>query len=184
MENKNKTENAYLGGGCFWCLEAIFSSTKGVKSVESGYAGGVTENPTYEKVCMGATGHAEIVKVEFSPEEISYEILLNIFFSMHDPTTPNKQGCDTGSQYRSIILYENATQEKTAKKIVKKLEEDSVFGAPIVTEVAPLTKFYPAEEYHKDYFMKNPEKVYCHAVISPKVSKFREKFSQYYRKIE
>lgn len=178
---KSETEFAYFGGGCFWCLEAVFSRTKGIKLAEPGYAGGKTEKPDYEKVSAGNTGHAETVRIEFFPEEISYKTLLNIFFSIHDPTTKDKQGYDAGSQYRSVIFYENDEQREIAEKTVKELEEKKVFDNPIVTEIVLLDKFYPAEEYHRDYFAKHPEKAYCQAVILPKVAKLREKFTKYYR---
>ncbi|MCJ7666036.1 MAG: peptide-methionine (S)-S-oxide reductase MsrA [Actinobacteria bacterium] len=170
------TETAIFGGGCFWCLEAIFVMLKGVKKVESGYAGGFTEDPDYRSVCSGNTGHAEIIRIEFDPDIISYGQLLEIFFTIHDPTTLNRQGNDTGPQYRSIILYTSPGQEKLAKDYIQKLKKDRVYSDSIVTEIEPLDKFYKAEDYHQDYFINNSSRTYCSLVISPKVEKFRKKF--------
>ena len=175
-----KHETAVLGGGCFWCLEAVFSHTKGVLSSTSGYAGGKKENPSYEEVHTGKTGHAEVVKIAFDPETITYEELLRIFFSIHDPTTPNRQGNDIGPEYRSVILYLNDEQLSTAKKVVWELENDNLFPDPITTEIIPLQKFYEAEEYHQKYFERNPKKAYCQIVIEPKISKFRQLYKYYY----
>jgi len=175
-EVENKIETAYFGSGCFWCAEAMFQMIKGVLSVTSGYAGGTLENPTYADVSSGQTGHAEVVRIEFDPTHISYEALLNIFFATHDPTTPNRQGNDVGTQYRSIILYENETQQEIAQKFIANLETEKVFSSPIVTQVVPLEKFYAAEDYHQNYYQKNPNAGYCQAIISPKVAKMREKF--------
>jgi len=174
---KNNFETAVLGGGCFWCLDAAYSRIKGVKSVISGYAGGAKENPTYEQVSMGNTGHAEVVRVEYDPRIISYEDILNIFFAVHDPTTLNRQGNDIGPQYRSIILCDTQESLDQTREFIKKLKKEKIFSNPIVTEVKILEKFYPAEDYHQKYFEKNPELAYCQIVISPKLSKLRQKFS-------
>ncbi|MBN2322433.1 MAG: peptide-methionine (S)-S-oxide reductase MsrA [Spirochaetes bacterium] len=160
---------ATLGGGCFWCLEAVYERIEGVTSVVSGYAGGTTDDPTYEEVCTGRTGHAEVVRIEYDPDRISYEKILDIFWKAHDPTTRNRQGADTGTQYRSIILYHDETQKRAAEKSVKKAE--TLFGDPIVTEIRPLERFYPAEEYHQDYFERNRTAGYCMLVIQPKLKK-------------
>ncbi|MDP1883868.1 MAG: bifunctional methionine sulfoxide reductase B/A protein [Candidatus Moranbacteria bacterium] len=170
-------ETAYFGSGCFWCAEAVFRMIRGVLSVTPGYAGGAVENPTYEDVSTGTTGHAEVVRVEFDPTRISYEALLNVFFATHDPTTLDRQGNDVGPQYRSIILAGNETQFEIAQKTITDLEEEKVFASPIVTQVVQLSGFYEAEEYHKNYFQKNPNAAYCQSVISPKISKMRAKFS-------
>ena len=171
-----KLEKATLGGGCFWCLEAVYENVKGVKDVVSGYAGGHTENPDYRSVCSGATGHAEVVQITFDPSVVSYEELLDIFWKIHDPTTLNRQGADVGTQYRSVIFYHDEGQKKIAEE--SRAEAQKRFGAPIVTEIVPLTKFWPAEEYHQDYFRKNPYHGYCRAVVAPKVEKFRENFKE------
>ena len=176
----NRTENesarATLGGGCFWCLEAVFEELEGVKSVVSGFAGGGTDEVTYKEVCTGETGHAEVVGIEFDPARLSYQELLIVFFSVHDPTTLNRQGADTGPQYRSAIFWHDRAQMETAKALIAKLTEDGVFDRPIVTEVAPLDRFVPAEDYHQDYYAKNASQPYCQAVINPKIRKFREQF--------
>ncbi len=172
-----QTETAYLGGGCFWCIEAVFKDVKGVIETYPGYAGGHKENPTYKEVCTGETGHAEVVKISYDPNRISYETLLKIFFAVHDPTTLNRQGNDVGTQYRSLILYTTPTQKQIAEKVLK--EAQKVYDKPIVTEIVSLEKFYPAEEYHKDYYQKNPNQGYCRFVISPKVNKFRKQFREY-----
>lgn len=173
-EFKNvKTELATMGGGCFWCTEAVFQMLPGVKSVVSGYAGGQTENPTYKEICTGKTGHAEVIQVEFDPAVTSYATLLEHFWDAHDPTTLNRQGADVGTQYRSIILYHTAEQKAAAEK--SKAEAQKQFIKPIVTEIVPLTKFYPAEGYHQDYFRNNPAQPYCQMVIRPKVDKFQKK---------
>ena len=163
-------EKATIGGGCFWCTEAIYKLVNGVSAVTSGYAGGKTKNPTYKQVCGGYTGHAEVVQVEFDPEVITYQEILEIFFSTHDPTTLNRQGADVGTQYRSIILTENEEQEKIARNLIKRLSGD--YAKPIVTQVEPLEIFYSAEDYHQDYFEKNPYQGYCRMVVAPKVNKF------------
>ncbi len=169
----NHTDTATFGGGCFWCTEAIFQMLPGVKSVASGYAGGKTENPTYKEVCAGDTGHAEVIQVEFDPGVISYEKVLDTFWEAHDPTTLNRQGPDTGTQYRSIILYNSQAQKEAAEK--SKAKAQKKFTRPIVTEIVPLTKFYKAEGYHQNYFRDNPNQPYCRMVIQPKVDKFEKK---------
>lgn len=173
-----KYETAVLGGGCFWCLDSIFSQVKGVESVESGYAGGHKENPTYQEVCSGNTGHAEVIKIKFNPEIITYHQLLEVFFYIHDPTTPNKQGNDIGEQYRSIILFTSPDQEKIAKKFVNDLKKQKDFSQPIVTEIKSLDKFFKAEDYHQNYFDNNSSKPYCQVVISPKITKLKNRFTE------
>jgi peptide-methionine (S)-S-oxide reductase len=164
-------EVATLGGGCFWCLEAVYENVKGVKEVVSGYAGGHTENPDYRSVCSGATGHAEVVQITYDPSVVRFEDLLEIFWTIHDPTTLNRQGADVGTQYRSVIFYHDKEQKKIAE--ASRNEAQKRFRDPIVTEIAPLTKFWPAEAYHQDYFRKNPDQGYCRAVVAPKVEKFK-----------
>jgi peptide-methionine (S)-S-oxide reductase len=171
-----RLENATLAGGCFWCLEAVYLELKGVTSVQSGYAGGKRPNPTYEQVCAGTTGHAEVVRVTFDPEVVSYKELLDVFFTIHDPTTLNRQGGDKGTQYRSAVFFESPEQERTARETIAEFTAAKVWGDPIVTEVAPLEKFWPAEEYHNNYFARNPQNPYCSVVIAPKVSKARKLF--------
>lgn len=170
-------EQAVLGGGCFWCTEATFQMLKGVTDVTPGYAGGNDSSPTYEKVSMGSTGHAEVIKIEFDPKEISYTDLLTVFFNVHDPTQLNRQGADVGVQYRSVILYTTGAQKETAESFIRNLESQKAYEAPIRTEIKKLEKFYPAEEYHKNYFKKNPDKAYCQIVIQPKVEKLERKFT-------
>ena len=165
-----------LGGGCFWCLEAVYDELKGVESVESGYAGGQVARPSYEDVCSGRTGHAEVVQITFNPQEISFKDLLDVFFTIHDPTTLNRQGYDVGTQYRSIILYHSPEQHAVAEETIKELDAVKLWGAPIVTHLEPITTFYPAEKYHQEYFQKNPYQPYCQAIIVPKVAKARQKF--------
>lgn len=167
-------EQATLGGGCFWCLEAVFNEVEGVEEVVSGYAGGWAENPTYEAVCTGETGHAEVVQITFDPAVISYRDLLEIFFDIHDPTTLNRQGADVGTQYRSVIFYHSEEQRQIAEEVIEELEASGVWGAPIVTQLEPLERFYPAEEYHQRYYENNPFQPYCRMVISPKVAAFRK----------
>ncbi len=169
----NALETVTLGGGCFWCTEAIFQMLPGVKSVTSGYAGGTIENPTYKEVCTGRTGHAEVIQVQFDPTAVSFEKVLETFWDAHDPTTVNRQGADVGTQYRSIILYSNEHQKELAEK--SKAEAQKHFSKPIVTQIVPLTKFYPSEDYHHDYYRSNPDQPYCRAVIRPKVEKFEKK---------
>jgi len=177
METDEELETAVFGGGCFWSIEAIFSLLKGVTDAEVGYAGGFKENPTYEQVCQGNTGHAEVVKITFDPNIISYSKLLEVFFYIHDPTTLNRQGNDVGGQYRSIILYTSPEQEKTVKEFIDELEKTEVYSNPIVTEVEPLDKYYKAEDYHQDYFKNNSIQPYCGAIISPKVEEFQDRFA-------
>jgi len=183
MKNKNnspKLDFAVLGGGCFWCLDEMYSRFRGVKNVTAGYAGGRKVNPNYEEVCTGNTGHAEVIKVEYDPKQINYEDLLNVFFSVHNPTTLNRQGSDVGTQYRSIILYDTQEKKELAQKIIRKFNHEEIYPDPIVTELKPLINFYPAEDYHQKYFQKNPQNFYCQAVISPKLAKVRKMFHQYY----
>jgi peptide-methionine (S)-S-oxide reductase len=168
--------SATLAGGCFWCLEAVYLQLKGVVGVKSGYAGGRRPNPTYEQVCSGATGHAEVVQVTYDPGQIGYGDLLDVFFTIHDPTTLNRQGADSGTQYRSAIFFESPDQERKARAKIAALEAEHVWDDPIVTEIVPLTQFWPAENYHDDYFAKNPRNPYCAAVIAPKVAKARKHF--------
>jgi peptide-methionine (S)-S-oxide reductase len=170
-------EVATLAGGCFWCLEAVFKQVKGVQRVLSGYTGGKKANPTYQEVCSDATGHAEAIDITFFPDVISFHDILEIFFSVHDPTTLNRQGNDVGSQYRSAIYYHDQAQKETAEHVIKEIDQARIWDAPIVTEVKPYTKFYSAEEYHRDYFERNPDQGYCRAVIAPKVAKFRQKWA-------
>jgi peptide-methionine (S)-S-oxide reductase len=165
---------ATLGGGCFWCLEAVYKDLKGVERVVSGYAGGTTENPTYEQVCGGRTGHAEVVQISYDPEVVSFGDLLDVFFTIHDPTTKDRQGADVGPQYRSIILYHDAGQKAAAERAIAEVGEKELWSAPVVTEVVPLEKFHPGETYHQDYFEQNPRQRYCQIVIAPKVAKFRK----------
>ena len=174
------TEKVTLGGGCFWCLEAVYQDLKGVELVESGYAGGHVENPTYREVCGEGTGHAEVVQVTYDPSVITIDDLLDIFFTIHDPTTPNRQGNDVGPQYRSIVLYHNDAQKDAAETAVAKYNESGLWGSPIVTEVVPLTIFYRAEDYHQNYFKNNPGQGYCRIIVAPKVAKARAKFYERY----
>ncbi len=169
----SKTEVATFGSGCFWCSEAVFSELGGVAEVLPGYSGGKTANPSYEDVCTDKTGHAEVAQITFDPEVISFRELLEVLFSTHDPTTLNRQGADQGTQYRSVIFYGSEEQRMEAEKIIAELTKDKVFRNPIVTEVAPLKAFYPAEDYHRNYYSRNPAQPYCQAVIAPKLSKFR-----------
>ena len=171
------SEEAVLGGGCFWCFDAIFSKLRGVEKVESGYSGGTAPDPTYEDVCMGETGHAESVKITFNPKVISYRQLIEIFFTIHDPTPPNRQGADVGSQYRSAIFYRAPRQTATAESVMREVEAEGIWGVPIVTELTPLVAFYKAEDYHQDFYEKNPRQGYCMVVIAPKVLKFRKKYA-------
>ena len=169
-------EVATLGGGCFWCLDAVYRQLRGVEKVESGYAGGTKPNPTYRDVCGGQTGHAEVVQITFDPSLIAYRDLLDVFFTIHDPTTKDRQGGDIGSQYRSIILTQSDDQARVAREAVAEVEAEKLYDDPIVTEIEPLTTFYSAERYHQDYFADNARQPYCQAVIAPKVAKFRRKF--------
>ena len=175
-------QTATLAGGCFWCLEAVYDEIKGVQGVESGYAGGQMDNPSYRAVCNGDTGHAEVVQVHFDPNVVSYRDLLNVFFAIHDPTSLNRQGADVGTQYRSAIFYHDEEQKKTAEDLIKDLNAQKIWDRPIVTEVTKLDKFYMAEDYHQEYFARNPYQPYCMAVVSPKVSKFRKHFIEMLKK--
>ena len=167
---------ATLAGGCFWCLEAAFDQLKGVERVQSGYAGGSVADTTYEQVCTGRTGHAEVVQIRFDPGVISYHDLLEVFFVVHDPTTPNRQGTDVGTQYRSAVFYHTPEQKAEAERVIAELNGAKVWDDPIVTEVVPLEAFYPAEAYHRDYYRRNPNQGYCQAVIAPKVAKVRKRY--------
>lgn len=174
-------KTATLGGGCFWCLEAAFLRLKGVESVVSGYAGGSVPDPGYRQVCTGTTGHAEVVQVRFDDSVIGFATLLEVFFTIHDPTTPNRQGADVGSQYRSVIFYHDEPQREVAETQIAALEAAGIWGTPIVTEVLPLPQFYPAEAYHQDYFRQNPYQGYCQAVVAPKVAKLRQRHASLLR---
>jgi peptide-methionine (S)-S-oxide reductase len=169
-------EMATLAGGCFWCLEAVYQQLKGVEKVVSGYAGGHVPNPTYKQVCTGTTGHAEVVQIAYNPEVVTYRDLLDVFFTIHDPTTLNRQGADVGTQYRSAIFYHTPKQQQIAERTIKELEAEQVWDDPIVTEIAPLDTFYPAEDYHQNYFINNPDQGYCRVVVAPKVARFRQKY--------
>lgn len=169
-------KKAILAGGCFWCTEAIYKRLRGVLTVTPGYAGGTTENPTYEEVSSGTTGHAEAIQIEYDPDMISYEKLLTIFFATHDPTTLNQQGADVGTQYRSVIFSTDETEKEAAESIVRKLEAEGIYSDPIVTEIVPSTYFYPAENYHRDYYDRNRSQGYCHIVISPKIAKLMKEY--------
>lgn len=171
-----RREVGTLGGGCFWCLEAVFEQLRGVEQVVSGYAGGTVPHPTYEQVCSGTTGHAEVVQVTFDPDVIAYRELLEVFFTIHDPTTLNRQGPDVGTQYRSVIFTHSPTQQATAQEVIAALTAARVFPGPIVTEVRPFEAFYPAEPYHQQYYRRHPDQAYCRLVIAPKVAKFRKAF--------
>jgi len=175
-------EIATLGGGCFWCIDTIFRELAGVEKVESGYAGGRMPNPTYRDVCSGMTGHAEVVQVTFDPAVLSFRDLLGVFFTVHDPTTPDRQGADVGTQYRSIVLYHSEAQRDTAKQVIAELDRQAVWGDPIVTQVVPFTTFYSAERYHQDYYSQNQNQPYCQIVIAPKVAKFRKQQVERLRK--
>ena len=170
-------EVATLGGGCYWCVEAIFEQLRGVERVESGFAGGTVPAPTYRQVCTGDTGHAEVVQITFDPAVLSFRDLLDVFFATHDPTAPNRQGVDVGSQYRSVIFYHTPQQKQTAEQRIAELNAAKVWDAPIITEVVPFEAFYRAEDYHQEYFRNNPSQAYCQAVVAPKVAKFRKQFA-------
>lgn len=175
-ETGTQREQATLGGGCFWCLDAVFRQLKGVIEVESGYAGGQYPNPTYRDVCSGMTGHAEVVRITFDPSVISFRDILGVFFTIHDPTTPNRQGADVGTQYRSVVLYNSPEQRDTAEAVIDELSRAKVWDDPIVTQLTPLTTFYPGESYHQDYYANNGDQPYCQIVIAPKVAKVRKKY--------
>jgi peptide-methionine (S)-S-oxide reductase len=177
MASENGSEVATLGGGCFWCLEAVYDDLQGVTDVVSGYAGGHVRNPSYEQVCTGMTGHAEVVQVTFDPARISFREVLEVFFSIHDPTTLNRQGADVGTQYRSAIFHHSPAQKQIAGKLIAELNAEGVWSAPIVTEVQPAPEFYPAEAYHQEYFRRNPGQGYCQVVVAPKLAKFRKQFA-------
>lgn len=171
-----RLETATLGGGCFWCLEAVFQELEGVQSVTSGYSGGDVRNPDYKDVCTGDTGHAEVVQILYDPAVLSYADILEVFFSVHDPTTKNRQGADVGTQYRSVIFTRNDEEKRIAEAAIAALDESGVWSKPVVTQVLPLVQFYPAETYHQDYYQRNSQQGYCQVVISPKLEKFRKKF--------
>jgi peptide-methionine (S)-S-oxide reductase len=176
MENNgsSRTEIATLGGGCFWCLEAVYQELRGVEKVESGYSGGDVPNPTYRQVCSETTGHAEVVQVTFDPDEVSYRDILEVYFTIHDPTTLNRQGADVGTQYRSVIFYHTEEQKRVAEEVISNLETEGIWNSPIVTEVASFDEFYVAEDYHQNYFRNNGFQPYCQVIIAPKVAKFRK----------
>jgi peptide-methionine (S)-S-oxide reductase len=176
MTQAHRQDTATLAGGCFWCLDAVFAELKGVSKVESGFSGGKRPNPSYEQVCTGTTGHAEVVQITYDPAVISYQDLLDVFFTVHDPTTLNRQGNDVGTQYRSAIFYHSPEQKAAAEKAIADFTAQKLWDGKIVTQVEPFTAFYPAEEYHQDYFNRNPDQGYCQLVIAPKVAKFRKHF--------
>ncbi|MDQ4120891.1 MAG: peptide-methionine (S)-S-oxide reductase MsrA [Acidobacteriota bacterium] len=182
MESNQNLETATLGAGCFWCVEAVFDDLKGVEDVVSGYSGGKRENPNYQQVCTGATGHAEVVQIKFNPQEISFRDILRVFFTVHDPTTLNRQGGDIGTQYRSAIFYHSPEQKRIAHEVIEEITAERLYDNPIVTEVTEFTNFYSAEDYHQEYFANNPTQPYCAAVVAPKVRKFREKFADRLKK--
>jgi peptide-methionine (S)-S-oxide reductase len=177
MAAERKTEAAVFGGGCFWCTEAVFDELSGVLSVMPGYAGGSVKNPTYEQVCGGATGHAEVIRIEFNPSEIGFKDLLTVFFATHDPTTLNRQGNDVGTQYRSVVLYADETQRKEAESFIKELNDAKAYSKPVVTTLEPLREFYAAEDYHQKYFARNPYQSYCQFTIPPKLKKLHKQFA-------
>ena len=178
MKTKENNELATFGGGCFWCTEAIFQKLKGVVSVEAGYAGGKTKNPTYEDICMGTTGHAEVIQIKYDPSIIKYELLLEIFFKTHNPTTLNQQGADRGTQYRSVVFYHTDSQKEAAQHIIKGLEINKVFDNSIVTEITAFDVYYKAENYHQNYYENNPANAYCNVVINPKLTKFMKEYKE------
>ena len=175
MDNQNHGV-ATLAGGCFWCLEAVFLELRGVERIDSGYSGGQVPNPSYQQVCAGTTGHAEVIQIIFDPTAISFRELLEVFFTIHDPTTPDRQGYDVGPQYRSAIFYHDPAQKTVAEEVIAELENEGIWKSPIITEIEPFTEFYPAEEYHQQYFMKNSNQPYCQLIIEPKVAKVRERY--------
>ena len=183
MSGKANLETATLAGGCFWCLEAVFDDMKGVESVESGYMGGKVDDPSYEQVCGGDTGHAEVVQLKFDPEVVSFPEILQVFFVIHDPTTLNRQGNDAGTQYRSAIFYHTPEQKAAAERVMAEMGRAAVYGDRIVTELAPVSTFYVAEDYHQEYFARNPRQPYCQAVVAPKVAKFRKHFMARLKKV-
>jgi peptide-methionine (S)-S-oxide reductase len=181
-DEKSKAEPqkklATFGGGCFWCTEAVFLKVKGVSKVVSGYTGGIKPNPTYKDICTGLTGHAEVIQIEYDPAVITYEQLLDVFFHTHDPTTKNRQGADVGTQYRSSVFFHDEEQKESVKKVIAELDKSGDFDDPIVTTIEEMKKFYPAEDYHQNYFAQNPGNPYCQAVVGPKVSKFRKRYKE------
>ncbi len=179
---KTESKVATFGGGCFWCTEAVFLKLKGVKKVVSGYTGGSVKNPTYEAVCTGLTGHAEVIQIEYDPTEIKFEQLLDVFFHTHDPTTKNRQGADVGTQYRSAVFFHDEEQKEATKKVIAELDKSGDFDDPIVTTIEEMKIFYPAEDYHQDYFAQNPGNPYCRAVVGPKVSKFLKRYKEMAKK--
>ena len=181
MDSSN-LQIATLGGGCFWCLEAVYDDLRGVTDVVSGYAGGRMRNPSYRDVCSGTTGHAEVVQVTFDPAQVTFRELLEVFFTIHDPTTLNRQGADVGTQYRSVIFYHSDEQKAVAEALIAELNAQDLWGRPIVTELTPAPPFYPAEDYHQEYFARNPDQGYCQMVIAPKVAKFRKKYLEHLKK--
>ncbi len=183
-EADGQRATATFGAGCFWCTEAVFSELRGVEKVESGYSGGTVPNPTYEQVCTGNTGHAEVAQITFDPNQISYEDLLRIFFTVHDPTLLNRQGGDIGEQYRSVIFYSDEQQKRAAERVIKEITDAKIWDKPIVTQLSPAKPFYRAEDYHQEYFANNPNQPYCRIVIAPKVAKFRQHFQEKLRKPE
>ena len=178
IDRENGTEITTLGGGCFWCLEAVYQDLKGILQVESGYAGGSVDNPTYRQVTSGTTGHAEVVQLTFDPEQVTFREILEVFFTIHDPTTLNRQGADVGPQYRSAIFYHSFDQERIANEVIAEMEAAKIWPNPIVTEVTAFTNYFPAEDYHQNYYRDNPGQPYCQIVIAPKVAKFRQKYLQ------
>jgi peptide-methionine (S)-S-oxide reductase len=176
QEKSDSVETATLAGGCFWCLEAVYDELKGVLDVVSGYSGGTVENPSYKQVVTGSTGHAEVVQVTYDPQQISFKDILAVFFTIHDPTTLNRQGADVGTQYRSAVFYHSTEQKEIAEDVIRELETEQVWENPIVTEITPFERFYLAEDYHQEYYAKNPGQGYCRVVIAPKVAKFRSKY--------
>jgi len=177
-----ETAIATVGGGCFWCTEAVFLRVRGVKKVVSGYTGGTKKNPTYKDVCTGLTGHAEVIQIEYDPSVVTFEQILDVFFYTHDPTTKNRQGADVGTQYRSAVFYHNPAQKETTAKVIAELNKSGDFDDPIVTTIEEMKIFYPAEDYHQDYFSQNPSNPYCMAVVGPKVSKFRKRYKALMKK--
>ena len=182
MSQSNKNEVAILGAGCFWCVEAVFEELQGVVSVESGYIGGTVENPTYKQICTGNTGHAEVARVTFNPEILTFKEVLEVFWKTHDPTTLNRQGADVGTQYRSAVFYLSESQKEEAEHYKQRLNESGAYAAPIITEITKAGKYYPAENYHQDYFLQNPDQGYCRYVIQPKLEKFRAAFADKLKK--
>ncbi|MBA3240421.1 MAG: peptide-methionine (S)-S-oxide reductase MsrA [Acidobacteria bacterium] len=182
MSSEQNSDVATLGGGCFWCLEAVFDDLRGVESVESGYAGGHAADPSYEEVCAGTTGHAEVVRVTFDPRAVSFKEILEVFFTIHDPTTLNRQGADVGTQYRSAIFFHTPEQQEIVARTIAELDAAKIWDAPIITEVVPFERFYEAEDYHQDYYRQNPNQGYCRMIVAPKVAKFRQHFLEKLKK--